>query len=230
MKARSTLLFLALTLALVACGSSQAPVDTLELADHAADPIPDVPDSVSSPETADDQRFFPAHEVLAEAPPADTGDALERDSVPTEPALTASFTLRHGETLHHFARWSGLPVETVADSSGLDLSGTYRAGDTVVIPLDDLEQRSTIESARDAHHTRRAEGYLASRGGAIGVEFVTVATGDSATSIAREQMGLPLWLLQTYNPSVDLDRIRPGQELMVPVVADIVVDAEDIGD
>lgn len=59
---------------------------------------------------------------------------------------------------------------------------------------------------------------------------VAVATGDSATSIAREQMGIPLWLLQTYNPSVNLDRIRPGQELMVPVVADIVVDAEDLGD
>ena len=71
------------------------------------------------------------------------------------------------------------------------------------------------------------EGYLASRGGAIGAEFVTVRTGDSATSIAREQMGIPLWLLQTYNPEANLDRIRPGQELLVPVLADIVVDAEE---
>ena len=57
---------------------------------------------------------------------------------------------------------------------------------------------------------------------------MTVRTGDSATSIAREQMGIPLWLLQTYNPDADLDRLRPGQELMVPVLADIVVDAEDL--
>jgi len=35
-------------------------------------------------------------------------------------------------------------------------------------------------------------------------------------------------LLETYNPSVELDRLRPGQQLMVPVIADIVVDAEDL--
>ena len=47
----------------------------------------------------------------------------------------------------------------------------------------------------------------------------------SAWAVAQKGYGFPVWLLEAYNPSVDLDRLRPGQELMVPVLADIVVDA-----
>ena len=141
-------------------------------------------------------------------------------------APSVAFTLRHGESLDHFARWSGLPVEDIAAASELSLHSTYAAGTEVRLPVAD-EARSEVEKARDAHHIRRAEGYLSSRGGAVGTEFITVRTGDTAWSLAREQQGIPIWLLETYNPSVDLDTLRPGQQLMVPVVADIVVDAED---
>ena len=41
-----------------------------------------------------------------------------------------------------------------------------------------------------------------------------------------------MWLLETYNPSANLDRLRPGEELMVPIIADIVVDLgeEEVSD
>jgi LysM repeat protein len=71
----------------------------------------------------------------------------------------------------------------------------------------------------------RVEGYLASRGGSVGTDFVKVRTGDSAWKIAQDNQGIPVWVLEAYNPSVDLDALRPGQELMVPVLADVVVDA-----
>ncbi|NCG20376.1 MAG: hypothetical protein GWP91_15310 [Rhodobacterales bacterium] len=139
----------------------------------------------------------------------------------------ASFTLRHGERLDHFARWSQLPVEVIAESSGLNLSRLYRAGIEILVPIEG-EGLAALQTARDAHHTKRAEGYLASRGGAVGSEFITVRTGDNATTIARDQQGLPLWLVETFNPSVDLDQLRPGQLLMMPILADIVVDAGDL--
>ncbi len=205
MKARSTtILVLALTMALVAWVTGRL--------EH--------PNVVPVYDIAEDVDNWRDEVVISDAP---------SDLEPAEPEpLTMSFELRHGETLHHYARWAGLPFETIAEASGLDLSGSYAAGVTVQVPVDSLEAMTTITTKREAHHTRRAEGYLASRGGAIGAEFVTVRTGDSATSIAREQMGIPLWLLQTYNPEANLDRLRPGQELMVPVLADIVVDAEDL--
>jgi len=139
---------------------------------------------------------------------------------------TTSYTLRRGETLAHFARWSGLPVEAIAETSGLDLFDTFDVGTELRVPISG-EARAELETERDLHHTRRAEGYLAARGGAVGTEFYTVQTGDSAWTIARNQRGIPVWLLETYNPSSNLDRLRPGEELMVPIIADIVVDAAD---
>ena len=218
MKARSTLLLIALTFAMVACNRPTADTDTLELAEVAtSEPTlddTDVPSVEIEPEPIEEMVVFdePTEEATVEEPPP----------------LTVSYTLRYGETLHHYARWAGLPIETIAEASSLDLSGSYSAGTTVVVPIAEEGDDAPITKARDAHHQKMAEGYLASRGGAVDVEFVTVRTGDSATSIARDQQGIPLWLLQTYNPTANLDRIRPGQELLVPVLADIVVDADQL--
>ncbi len=176
----------------------------------------------------------PAREVVAvEArfdEDEDLGEALvvvEAEPVvaPEAPAPLA-YTLRRGEALAHFARWSGLPVEDIAEASGLALDVPLAVGTSVLVPSLEEGLASRIEVARDAHHIRRAEGYLASRGGSVGTEFYEVRTGDTAWSIAQDHAGLPVWLVESLNPSVDLERLRPGQELMLPVVADTVAQVE----
>jgi LysM repeat protein len=144
-------------------------------------------------------------------------------AIATEPV--AVYRLRRGETLAHYARWSGLPVEEIAERSGLDLDAVLDVGTPIVIPVG-AELRATIDASRDAHHTRRAEGYLASRGGATGTEYYRVRTGDSAWSIAHAHGPIPVWLVETYNPSVDLDALRPGMELLLPVLGDTVANGE----
>ncbi len=146
------------------------------------------------------------------------------EAEPAEAIELARFALRRGETLDHFAKWSGFPVESVAEYSGLPLDGAYDVGAEVLLPVHG-EALAEVVSRRDAHWTRRIDGYLASRGGSIGTEFYRVRTGDSAWAIATQQHGFPVWLLEAFNPSVDLDRLRPGQDLMVPILADVLVDA-----
>jgi LysM repeat protein len=136
-----------------------------------------------------------------------------------------SVTLRRGESLAHFARWSGTPVEEIAEVSGLSLDDTYPVGLEIVLPITE-QALVDVEAAREAHRVKRVEGYLASRGGGDKSDFYKVKTGDTAWSIAKNQQGIPIWVLESYNPAIDLDRLRPGQELMVPVLTDIVVDAE----
>lgn len=144
---------------------------------------------------------------------------------PDEP-LSVTYTLRRGETLAHFARWSGLTIEDVAESSGLDLHGRYPVGTEVLLPVGD-ELAATIVEQREAHHRKRVEGYLASRGGAKGTNFHRVRTGETAWSIAQDADKLPVWVVESYNPTVDLEALRPGQELMLPILADTVVDASE---
>ena len=137
----------------------------------------------------------------------------------------ANFSLRRGETLAHFARWSGLPVEFIAESSGLDLHGRYEVGTEVLIPVEG-EALAILEQRREEHRILRVEGYLASRGGSSTTDFYKVRTGDNAWTIARDTQGIPIWVLEAYNPTADLDNLRPGDELMVPVLSDVVVDAD----
>lgn len=147
-------------------------------------------------------------------------DVAKLDEAHTEGAC-ATFTLRRGETLAHFARWGELPVETVAEHSHLDLNGQYPVGTSIMLPLEG-EPLAAMNAARDAHHLERAESYLNRRGGSSRSEFLTVATGDTAWGIARGQLDIPVWLLETYNPSVDLESLKPGQELMYPVIGEQV--------
>lgn len=211
---------IALSILLAACGTDPIEAPPASAADRRVDaPV------AHQPETTHDAA--PAAD-LTEVVARDTGGTVEaaHAAAPEPHAVpeVARYRLRRGETPAHFARWSGLPVEVVAEVSGLALDGTYPVGTEVSVPVAG-ERRGQLEAAREAHHTRRAEGYLASRGGAVGTEFHTVRTGDTAWSISLDRHGIPVWLLETYNPSVDLERLRPGQELMVPVLADVVVDA-----
>ncbi len=140
----------------------------------------------------------------------------------------ARFELRRGETLAHFARWSELSIEQIAEASDLDLGGNYQVGTEIVVPVGP-EEMSTLITKRDAHHAARAEAYLSGRGGSVGSAFVVVRSGDTAWSIAKDNSEIPVWLLESYNPAVDLDALQPGQELMVPTIGSgIVADAEEV--
>lgn len=201
---------------LVACGSPQ-PLP--------AAPVPVVALDASSP------ALPPAPTELGDtAEPTSLGEAVAEAVAPEptlpEPIEASTWTVRRGETLAHFARWSELPVEAIADASALPLEAPLAVGDEVRVP-GDAERRARVEVARDAHHRRRAQGYLASRGGARGTDFYRVRTGDTAWTVARDEIGVPVWLLEVYNPTVDLDALRPGQRLMVPVIDDSVADAAE---
>ena len=146
-------------------------------------------------------------------------DPLATESAMEEGGHCSTFELRRGETLAHFARWAELPVELIAEHSHLDLGGTYPVGTEVSVPLEEGDLAGLV-AARDAHHIERAEGYLRGRGGAVRSGFVTVSTGDTAWGIAHGRLDIPVWLLETYNPSTDLNNLRPGQELMYPVLGE----------
>ncbi|TNE85423.1 MAG: LysM domain-containing protein [Deltaproteobacteria bacterium] len=211
-----------LMLLVVACGSSEPQREAVASQVHAEQPTSEFAELLTS-----------ADDVIE----ADYGDSMLAEGVATvssEPEVTevdaatpllASFSLRRGESLAHFARWSELPVEDIAEFSELPLDGNYPVGTEVKLPLEG-DALATFESLRAEHQQRRVEQYLASRGGAIEEEVYKVRTGDSAWGIARQSGGVPVWLIESYNPEVDLEHLRPGDQLVLPVLADVVVDAD----
>jgi len=192
-----------------------APPSTQELASRAVE----VDSGEPLDEGVTDEFTFADEE--AEAP------SMSEDAFASpEPTLVTSWTVRRGESLAHFARWAELPVEAVAEASGVSLSSALQVGEAVVIPGDGAV-RAKVEQARQRHHRVRAEAYLATRGGAVGTSFHTVRTGETGWSVATRELGLPVWLVEAYNPAVNLERLRPGEQLLYPVVSDTVAALDD---
>jgi hypothetical protein len=134
-----------------------------------------------------------------------------------------SYELRRGETLEHFARWSGLPAQSIADASALSLEQDQLPAGTIVrLPLD-ADGVVRLAAAREEHHTRRAQQWVRSRGGEVGTAFHRVRSGQTARDIVQQYGELPMWVIETYNPEVDLQGLRPGQQLLLPLLADAVV-------
>ena len=127
---------------------------------------------------------------------------------------TSTFHLSSGETLSHYALWSGVSVEDIAQESGLDSSGVYSIGTPIRLSLTP-ELASSVESARSEYLQNRfhewSEDYF------IYDYLHSVSSGDTAWSIALEH-GIDLWHLESSNPDVDLNALRPGQTILVPIL------------
>ena len=203
---------------IIAC-STPKPTETEAVVSFIEPEQEDVP--LSTVSLVQDEFTVESRKDLAEAPDVVVSEVSEVSG--PEPS---HFFLRRGETLAHFARWSDRSIEDVADQNSLSLDGHYAVGTPIALVLTP-EQRSLLETRRDKHHQTRAAAYLQSRGSKT-TEFYTVRTGDSGWKVAVERIGIPVWLLESLNPSADLSHLRPGEQLMVPVLHDTVVEAPEI--
>lgn len=219
--AASWLTLLALSaLMLPACGGEGA--ETPDPIALSAAPVVD--SAVSSQIDLDPQRPviapLPALEPLATELP---------DS--REPAWTATLDIgvRHGETLVVLADQAGCTAEDLALLNGFDVTHMLRAGDRILVPVDRVDAE-TLQTRRAESLARRLDRYLRGRGGSAGVATHRVRTGETGWGIARDVVSVPMWVLASYNPDVDLDRLSIGDSLQVPVMLDTVAGDTVAGD
>jgi hypothetical protein len=142
------------------------------------------------------------------------------ESPPAAPSV--SIEVRSGESLVLLADFAHVRAEDVADLNGIDVKEAILPGQTLEVPATNAED---FTARRDAWLAGKVERYLSRRGGVVGLSDRRVGTGDTAWSIAREQGRVPMWIVEYYNPNVDLDRLGIGDQLTLPVFADTVAEA-----
>ena len=152
----------------------------------------------------------------ASGSPADTDTGLMPRSIAIE--------VRAGENIVLLARWAGTDVETVAELNGLDVSEPLYPGQSLQLPTADETADAAMLETRQAFAQARLERYLERRGGLMAVEEHRVRTGETAWAIARDQHGIPTWVLSAYNPDTNLERLGIGERLLVPVLSDTVAE------
>lgn len=156
-------------------------------------------------------------ELLAEV--LEPQAALVDSGVPAERPGSFEMQVRPNENLVLIAEWAEIPVDLLLDANPeLDAREPLYPGQTLVVPVADSVP---LEQGRALWIQGRVDRFLASHGGVAGVEEVRVRSGDTAWELA-EDVGVPLWVLNAYNPNLDLDGLRIGDRVRRPVLMDSV--------
>ncbi len=220
---RTSLLILPALLALTACDTEPSyathtgPAATADASD------PTLPRIELAPETITASPPAALEELAA------LSETTPEEGVTSELNEQASFEVEvdYGETLVQLASWAWVTVEDIVAVNDFEAGDTLRVGQKVVIPVEEGE-REMFEGARSTWHTARLDRYLDKRGGLVGVVDYTVRTGDVAWTLATEEAAAPLWVLAAFNRDADLNRLRIGEELRIPILGDTLEVVSDV--
>ena len=76
------------------------------------------------------------------------------------------------------------------------------------------------QKRREYHQTLQASYFASHR--IVGTEIYIARRGDSMWTITQKFAQLPVWLLQQYNPDLDLADLHPGTQIVMPRVEAVV--------
>jgi membrane-bound lytic murein transglycosylase D len=123
------------------------------------------------------------------------------------------------ETLGHFADWLALPVTDLRALNHLSAKSPVLIGQRLKLEFRKVRHEE-FEQRRRAYHQALQASYFATHR-ILGTEIHIARSGDSLWTLTQHGAQLPVWLLQQYNPDVDLTQLHAGVQLVVPRVEEI---------
>lgn len=155
------------------------------------------------------EALGPALVPGAEAP-------LASDTVDYAVGKDGTIRVAGAETIGHYADWLGVSASRLRELNKLKSGQALLLGRKVTLDLSKVKAEEFEKRRRDYHASIEANFFAGHR--IQGTEIYVVRRGDSLWSITQRYAALPIWLLQQYNPDVDLADMRPGAQVVVPRV------------
>ncbi len=123
------------------------------------------------------------------------------------------------ETLGHYADWLGVTSAQLRALNRLKARAPVRIGERIKLDFSQVT-REVFETLRHEYHRELQAAYFAGHR-IVGTEVHIARPGDSAWTLTRHESRLPVWLLQQYNPDVDLGELHAGTQIVVPHVEEV---------
>ena len=120
------------------------------------------------------------------------------------------------ETLGHYAEWLELSARGLRTLNGLRPNEPIRVGQRLKLKFTFVSEDAFF-NRRYAYHAGLQNEYL-ERHFLDGSQVHTVREGETLWSVANRRYDVPLWLLLAYNENKRENPIRPGDEVIVPIV------------
>jgi membrane-bound lytic murein transglycosylase D len=153
----------------------------------------------------------PEPEPLATAPAPPSPDAASR----FRRVDGTRITVDAGETLGHYAEWLEVSASRLRSLNRLRPGRSLQLGQRLVLDFSRVTPAEFLER-RIEYHKGIEEDFFGSFRVTGTVEH-RLRSGESIWVLSHRVYSVPTWLIQRYNPDVDLARVTPGTRLVIPV-------------
>jgi membrane-bound lytic murein transglycosylase D len=168
-------------------------------------------------------RAEPVSAAQAEALGPALGPAIETPQTadPTDYSVGADNTIVvvAEETLGHYADWLGITAQHLRNINKMKFGRPVIVGRKLKLDFSKVKAEKFEATRKEYHRTLQATYFAEHR--ILGTEVYIVRRGDSLWTVTQRYDGLPMWLLQQYNPDFDFSDMRAGMEIVVPKVEDV---------
>src|SRR5437879_6317570 len=219
---------------LVAAAAPHAPVFTIRVGP--ASPGGAVSAEVAQRESAEDAAVAaaartrtasagaqPVSAAQAEAIGPALGPALDAeqnaDPIDYSVAHDESIRVTGDETLGHYADWLGVSTAHVREINHLRFGRRVLIGQHIRLDFRKVSHEAFEARRREYHRELQASFFAAHR--IVGTELYVARPGDSLWTLTQRATQMPLWLVQQYNPDVDLADLRAGTQIGIPRADDV---------
>ena len=170
------------------------------------------------------QNAQPVNAAQAEelSPSLGPSSDTQQSADPTDYSVAKDNTIRvaAAETLGHYADWLGVSAGRLRQVNKMKFAKPVLIGHRIKLEFARVS-REDFETKRREYHVELQATYFAEHR-IIGTEVYIVRRGDALWKVTQRFDQLPIWLLQQYNPDVDLADLRPGTQIVMPRVENVV--------
>jgi len=145
----------------------------------------------------------------------------EQSADPFDYSVAQDDTIRVAaeETLGHYADWLGVTSARLRELNHLKFHSPVLIGQHIRLDFSRVT-REVFETLRHEYHRELQAAYFAGHR-IVGTEIRIARPGDSVWTLTQHRAQLPLWLLQQYNPDLDLTALRAGTQIVMPRVEEV---------
>src|SRR6266480_2869076 len=165
----------------------------------------------------------PVSAAQAEALGPALGPAAEAEQSPdpNDYSVAHDDTIRVAgdETLGHYADWLGVSTQHVRELNRFKFHRAVLIGQRIKLDFRKVSREAFEANRREYHRQLQAAYFAAHR--IVGTEVYIARPGDSVWTLTQRTAQMPMWLVQQYNPDVDLADLRAGTQIVMPRVQDV---------
>ncbi|MEM7377556.1 MAG: LysM peptidoglycan-binding domain-containing protein [Pseudomonadota bacterium] len=150
------------------------------------------------------------------APPGAGETVVVPDSTVYELGPDDTLALLHGESTGLVARWLDIDTASLHRLNGLADDAVLDVGHTLTLSFEHVAAAEVVRRRLRHHRDRQYAWYQTWE--IAGTVTHRIGVGDRLWQLAERDYNVPQWLVLEYNPTLDFNRLRPGQHVRLPRV------------